>query len=73
MLGKEVKVSQSVPDEHFDRPKGSRQLLNKLLAFTAFLVLKVWLEKLGGENSGSVLSGRSLAIVPDVPKSYSNS
>lgn len=33
----------------------------------------MWLEKFGGKNSGSVLSGRSPAIVPDVPESHSSS
>lgn len=30
-------------------------------------------EKFGHKNTGSILSGRSLAIVPGVPKSYSDS
>lgn len=36
-------------------------------------LLQVWPEEFGGKNSGNKLSGRSLVIVPDVPKSYSNS
>ena len=36
-------------------------------------VLQVLPEKFGRKNTGNILSGRSLAIVPGVPKSYSDS
>lgn len=36
-------------------------------------LLQVLPEKFGGKNTGNMLSGRSLAIVPGVPKSYSDS
>ena len=36
-------------------------------------LLQVLPEKFGRKNTGNILSGRSLAIVPGVPKSYSDS
>ena len=36
-------------------------------------LLQVLPKKFGGKNIGNMLSGRSLAILPGVPKSYSDS
>ena len=51
---------------HNRRSRESQRLLGSPL-------LQVLSEKFGHKNTGSILSGRSLAIVPGVPKSYRDS